>query len=113
MIFVLNRMIPANQFVSNGYNPFNDNIQARLALPFFKPFIKPSPRNPPVLQPMPSFGELPAVKGYFYGGLIKPSREEVTQQIMKEQQEPTLRDRFNQYDKENPGFFRSLLSLYK
>jgi hypothetical protein len=32
---------------------------------------------------------------------------------MKEQQEPTLRDRFNQYDKENPGFFRSLLSLYK
>lgn len=62
-------MIPARQFVTST-NPFSDDIQARLALPFHKPWVKSFPLHPPVLQPMPSLEDMPRTKGYMSGGMI-------------------------------------------
>lgn len=62
-------MIPARQFVTSS-NPFADDVQARLALPFHKPWVKSFPLYTPVLQPMPSLEDMPRVKGYLFGGVI-------------------------------------------
>lgn len=62
-------MIPARQFVTST-NPFADDVQARLALPFHKPWVKSFPKYQPVLQPMPSLEDMPRTKGYMDGGMI-------------------------------------------
>lgn len=68
-------------------NPYSDTVQSRLALPFYKPWLKPFPRNPPVIQPMPSLEDMPNVKGYLFGGVIPFLRsEEETKRIMEERQ---------------------------
>jgi len=59
-------MIPNPRIGSSepSLTPFvsDDYLQSRLALPFNKPLFKRFPFNKPVLQPMPSFEDLPAVK---------------------------------------------------
>lgn len=54
-------MIPT-PFISRIFDPFSDDNQRRLALPFGKPFIKSSPFNRPILMPMPSIEDIPAFK---------------------------------------------------
>jgi hypothetical protein len=104
-------------FVTNPNDPFSsDRIQARLALPFHKPFIKAMPFNRPVLQPMPDLKDLPAIKGYFLGGLF-PSQSDIQEkmrQIEEERKKPSLRERINQWgnDPANQDFVQSLRAIY-
>ena len=110
-------MIPTRQFVTST-NPFADDVQARLALPFFKQLVKPYPRNPPVLQPMPSLEDMPRVKGYFLGGLLSSNddiRERMKQMEEERRNNPSIFTRFDRFvrDPEHQPFYDSILRLGK
>jgi hypothetical protein len=109
-------MIPARQFVTST-NPFADDVQARLALPFFKQLIKPYPRNPPVLQPMPSLEDMPRVKGYFFGGLLSKDdiREKMKQEEEYRRNNPSIFTRLDRFitDPEHRPFYDAILRLGK
>lgn len=105
-------------FVTNPYDPFNNDIQARLALPYHKPFLKPSsPFRKPVLQPMPSLEDIPAVKGYFLGGLLgygRPSEEELESYRRGDNDKrPSLVDRVKSFTDENKNFIQTIYDLYR
>lgn len=59
-------MIPS-PFVSDDY------LRSRTALPFGKPLVHASPFSKPFYKSV-SFGELPMVRAYKKGGMIRASR---------------------------------------
>ena len=105
MILVLNRMIPA-PFVSDDY------LRARLALPFGKPLIAGRPFNKPFDRSI-SFGELPMVKAYAWGGLITTD-EDKREWLEKEKNKVSPFERARQWGNapENRDFIRSVLDLF-
>lgn len=60
-------MIPS-PFVSDDY------LRARTALPYGKPLIAGSPFSKPFYKSI-SFGELPMVKAYAMGGMVRPLKK--------------------------------------